>query len=286
MNHIKIALMALLLFSPLMVLAEVESEYFAEGKSWVEDTYNRKTKLHTYTTVTVCGDTIIDGLPAKRLINDSGVEIEYPWLKDYLQASAYEENGKIWYNVGYQTIPSLDFSVTTGDMVPVWDTYETYFTKGSEEDPDYYYEVIDDRIINLYGIDRRVLTLQWDSDKFGLLKFCWIEGIGTHALGKRRDLLFYQTITTTPVITGCDCETDYDVSYGAIECYQGDRLLYSYDDFENQLAMNAYPLAAIKGVEYEPKEVDSTIYDLMGRVITGEPSPGLYIIGGKKVLIR
>ena len=51
--------------------------------------------------------------------------------------------------------------------------------------------------------------------------------------------------------------------------------------------LNDYPLASIKAIE-SGDEVgkDSTVYDLMGRVVTGQLSPGVYISGGKKLLIR
>ena len=64
-------------------------------------------------------------------------------------------------------------------------------------------------------------------------------------------------------------------------------------DLEIPLGYTATPagLAPIEGtginaVGKDSSEADGAVYDLLGRRIHGKPSPGLYIKGGKKLILK
>lgn len=260
-----------------LVMAESTSEFMSEGRVWYSKHYDTTTGQFRTGVAEICGDTILgNGQKAKIFKQDA---VSNPLWNQHpsMRPSIYEIDGRIYQNFSNYNIPLYDFSYTVGDKVPVFVSSDFGSDYDNDAIPDSYYDIIDDRTIILYGYERRMLTLTWTYKERDTITFCWIDGIGVHSLSDEYNTYNMVMSEAGPVV---------EISYGNYECYQGEELLYSRDDFENQLAMNDYPLAEIKGITTDSETDLKNIYDLTGRKLTGQPTPGIYIVGGKKILLR
>lgn len=166
----------------------------------------------------------------------------------------------------------LDFSANKGDLLDIIDMTDE--AKVYDQ-----YEVTDVATLPVNGIDRKVMTMRCGSEKF-----YWIDGIGIHLPNRKfryGGYLVYSDIE----LSGSESGSGSINSSISIECVLGDKLLYSWEDFEQQMQEYEQGVMAIDQVTAE-REKDSSLYDLTGRRIEGHPSPGIFIRGGKKVLIR
>lgn len=204
-----------------------------DGKKWVwyEDVPTSPDFEKRYFSQWIEGDTIIGGVRAFKLYTDTG--------DGRLSVDCrYESDGVVYYYDAKEEkfSPLLDFTVHTGDRI------------GDD------ITVVDDKIVGVRGIDRRVLSLErWNRE------MTWVEGIGA---------------------TQDDYIPIFDMPPGHVfvlsECYDGDgRMLYSRQDDYNSIA-------GITGIYADPDD-SGTVYDLQGRAVA-HPVPGnLYILSGKKV---
>ena len=274
MKHIKLILISLVCVIATMTKAQESSsqnKFFEDGKSWLWARHHYKLpgdsigfyykKDTTYWTETVVEDTIVDGHHAKKLlIGDSlGVPKEPHHYKIYL-----EEEGVIYeYGSHPENYDSLcfchcmDFNLHVGDSVYHNSIYGyTYFM----------FEVMNEETINVCGIERRKLTL---GNKFGNLGY-WVEGIGAN-------------------VQDCYMHPGWPISgsegywCSMVKCFQDGVCIFTADDF---LASTD----GIKDVAVSEKDKalseDASLYDLSGRKVTGTPRRGIYIKGGRKVLVK
>lgn len=199
----------------------------------------------------------------------SNVEnIYYVENDKYYLAGVYALNTMYIYTE-CEMVPKLamDFSANEGDILDVIDMEDsvTVFDQ---------YEVTDVAILPVNGIDRKVMTLRCGSEKF-----YWIEGIGVHLTNLKfryGGFLLYRDRS----IPGSTWSGSIN-----IECVLGDELLYSWENFERRMQEYEQGIMAIEQISAE-REKDTTLYDLMGRRIDGNPAPGIYIRGGKKIVIQ
>lgn len=276
MKHIKLILISLVCIIATMSKAQEpssQSKFFEDGKSWLWAGYHRVIQMDstrwyfktdtTYWTETVVGDTIVEGRHAKKLLlGDSlGVPNEPHRYKIYL-----EENGAI-YEYGSHPeksdslcfCPYMDFNLPVGYSV---------FHKSISGDTYYLFDVMNVETINVCGIERRKLTLGNKSGVWGY----WVEGIGADTN------MAYMTIVIPPSST-----TTGTYWSGIVKCFQNGECIFTADDF-------LMSTDGIKDVEVSEKDAtlseDAPLYDLSGRKVTGTPRSGIYIKGGRKVLVK
>ena len=184
--------------------------------------------------------------------NNGRIErIETRWEKD--------ENGRdsLCFE---KTIPLMDMNMHKGDSA-------LYFVYSECDNPPcfhfYSYLTIDDEWkLEIRDVMRKVLYKRmgaWDEIDF------WIEGIGfVYSWNNMVDDMF---------------PTSGQAGYILMECYYGDRLIYTYGDVLASFA------AGVSSIPADSTRVstDGVIYDLNGRIVQRPIRGGVYIINGRKV---
>ncbi len=240
--------------------------FVEEGKSWKY--YIKATDLwwdgkethwdteYEHATLTIEGDTIVDGKEYKKVINSSDNTLFYD--TDFIYGIIREENKKVFmrffFDWGYdpefplsEEVLMYDFDLNVGDkFVEESVNYSTTLTLQSIEEND----------------GKRIYIFSTNRDWIPVMQ--WVEGAGGfHGLG------IEQRIPEVPCI---DC-TRYE--FLSLSCCLGDEVLCSFDKDGN----------VVLGVEEVKTEVDKDkfVYDLQGRKLNVEPSHGIYIKDGKKI---
>lgn len=271
-----------------------ERSGYQVGKTWIYSVYkNVQDEDGTVTRVVktqrsdkIIGDTLYEGKWYAKVnqsytqTNESGVPVS--WDSEFNELY-YVDNGKCYraaveYN---NTIclytecdrePQLfiDFNAHKGDLLDIIDMTDGVTVHDQ-------YEVTDVTTLPVNGIDRKVMTMRCGSEKF-----YWIDGIGIHLPNqsfKYGGYLVYSNVTLSGSVSNSEN------SSFSIECMLGDELLYSWENFERRMQEYEQGIMAIEQISAE-REKDTTLYDLMGRRIDGNPAPGIYIRGGKKIVIQ
>ena len=274
MKHIKLILISMVCVIATTAKAQESSsqnKFFEDGKSWLWSRYHYEyhadstggyfSRDTTYWTETVVGDTIVDGRHAKKLLlgDLAGVPEEPLRYKVYL-----EENGVI-YRYRYHPensdslcfYPYMDFNLHVGDSI----FYNSIFGH-----TDFLFAVMNEETINVCGIERRKLTL---GNKSWVLGY-WVEGIGANV----------QDCYMLPGRPISGSVGYYDL---IVKCFQDGECIFTADDFLTSTD-------GINDVEVSEKDAtlseDASLYDLSGRKVTGTPRSGIYIKGGRKVLVK
>lgn len=166
----------------------------------------------------------------------------------------YEEDGVLYeYYSSSKIQPMIDMTAHKGDKL--------YLYKDGKRRKDYKYTVTDEKIINIKGVERR--RLQLEPGPHG--NFYWLEGIGSD----HKSFTLSQNIDDP--VPGC-----FRWPY-LVKCYHGDNCVLSPKDF--------YISTSIDNVTVEePSQINTHIYDLMGRQVTNPQSGHLYIQNGKKII--
>ena len=251
-------ILTLVLFFPLSLMAQEETEYVyqsfvIEGKKWY--THQNTMGNGTYNTLLyyLTGDTIIEGHNCKKLmlnINngaaDNGLEMYYKREDNaYVLRYLYEEDKKVFqYCVNrtpliYDSHSMLyDFSMKEGDK-------QENYTVGSVE------------VVDFHGVKRRVMHIYG----YGGIEEYWVEGIGTRS----------------PFTPGYSGFTGGFI--GLVECVENDEVVFNENDFNN--------LVSTDGLELPTMSNDinnDAIYDLQGRRVQTPLREGLYIKNGRKFI--
>ena len=279
----KMKLLAALAVVVLMAVCSpgVEAEeYLQNGKKWIVEDYNLMDKTSVYFTFAVAYDTIAYDKVQKK------VDITYPddpiyetiieW--GYTFCLLREDNGRIYGTKVLETSSIeniyIDYSVKPGDVVSGFIPNSA----GTESIASYEYRVINERTIELYGFQRRLLTLRGVSPRGTEYDFYWIEGIGAHRPNSilNNDYLYNWGSYNTNVFKGIS------------ECYLDDQLLYSRDDFDKILAEydEKNGLSGLDRITIDGNNEDSdqAIYDLMGRKVANPIRNNIYVRNGKKII--
>ena len=216
-----------------------------DGKVWIlHNTISGNSDLPSYKTkIWIDGDTIINDVEAKKLaMEDIGKEspIIYAIVKEVdKQLFFYYDELEKWS-------PIMDFSCGKGEY-----TLPASDSGVMDLEP---FLVEEEGIIKLYDKEYRYLKM---------FNQYWIEGIGSPSM---------TTLTFFPVPT-CD-----DVPIPRLdECYLGDILLFSWDEWQRLSSVNPIMTDALER---------SIIFDLHGREVSN-PLPGsIYIRNGKKFVAK
>ena len=243
--------------------------FVEEGKTWnyyVKATTNwwdgKETHLETeyvHTTLTINGDTVINGKNYKKVILDSDNDFIYTFrdTSTFVFGVIREENKKVYF-INY-------FLELDTDYFPERLIYDFNLKAGDSFTEDYgsdYYRLN----MKLESIEenegRRIYIFSTNKDWVPVMQ--WVEGAGGfHGLGLEQIL---------PIQTCFDC-TRY--TFLSLSCYLGDECLCTFDE-------NGNLVSGIEGVKTDVDK-DKSVYDLQGRRLSAEPSHGIYIKDGKKV---
>lgn len=260
MKHIKLILISLVCVIATTAKAQEstsQGKFFEDGKSWLWAGYRLKYPGGTeqfFWTETVVGDTIVAGRVAKKILVEDEDEERY--------VVGWEDNGVIY---GYGNpegtdsicfYPTMNFNLHVGDS-----TYVKFTSSGN---PVFVAEVVNEEVINVCGIERRKLTLQTEDGYIGY----WVEGIGANTYDFYLIPVYYSSM---------------GYGYHLVKCFQNGECIFTEDDFLTSTD-------GIKDVEVSEKDAtlseDAQLYDLSGRKVTGTPRSGIYIKGGRKVLVK
>ena len=212
----------------------------------------------TYTTYTVTGKTMMEGKPCYSVNRSSFVlakvdperyseEVELPNPADVFYM--YEEDGKVYsYTPNFSDGWQLEFD---GNLQP-----------GEAMSNNRIVDHID--AINVKGEVYRRFTFKDGS--------CWIEGIGSPKYGMLNDM----NAETNPEITVFKMNT--------ISVYDSDHCIFETDGFTAE--GKAYTTRICSANRSTDNILASTMYDLQGRRLTADPRKGIYIRGGRKVVVK
>ncbi|MBP3537533.1 MAG: hypothetical protein J6J93_08365 [Muribaculaceae bacterium] len=229
-----------------------------EGKSWkIWFEYPRMDdeSWDRYYTYSVSGDTIVDGLTCKIVVNDETGS----------KTVLLEHDKVIWRYVGFPTypifVPCIDFNLHKGDNVGA--NYQ--FVKTDERYRNSYILselfVLTEDEVEIDGISYRRLGV--GSEGGSVLDY-WVEGIGAYG---------ECYITLWPRPTG----PYYYIRFSMHECRENGECIFTKDDFFK---------GTLSGVESValPVADENAVYDLQGRRRDDIGKGEIYIRGGKKML--
>ena len=196
------ALSLFLLFVGISAMADSYKPMLTNGKEWKCRDVNVMMGNHDFT-VTVCGDSIVDGLVCKKLLykyeEGSGYADRYE--------AAYEENGKVYLcdEMGKREkfILLLDFTISEGDKV----------ASGME--------AVDEDVATVDG--QQVRRLKFDSSAADGITTIWVEGVGA---------------SVNRFCTTMEWPTNGYVGSYMLECRDNGRLIYTAEDFQKGWLVN------------------------------------------------
>ncbi len=217
-----------------------------EGENFYRDLQGHPCIGYPYE-YTLNGDTVMNGQTYKKLTKTDSSTFCF---------GLRQEGDRVYCcdNVDSPEYLVFDFGLNSGDI----------FTDQVNSLNKMRVERIDTIAVN--GVERRVFIMWSFSDNPEIVDGMvdvWIEGIGC---SKGPFSPFWWTATSS--------------SYLLIDCYQGGQQLITSENFITAISANIHSLSRIS-VEGPPH-----IFDLQGRCINGKPSKGVYIEGGRKVLIK
>ena len=205
-------------------------------------------------TVTVAGDTIVDGKASKKLQYEG--ETEFGQKIKYTRV-AYEEDGKVYtknleYYFDYEDefILVLDFNMRLNDK-----TANDYHTVEAED-----YVYVDGEKVHRVKFNTK--------DRYDIPPV-WVEGVGPNS-----DFILFTPPTAIPTSTGGSA-IDY-----VLECYDNGKLIYTADDFLKGWDTNGIVLPTTE------KAAGGTTYDISGKPTNAPHKGEIYIKDGKKLLQR
>lgn len=183
-----------------------------EGKSWLmlEGREIPGDIMGAYYTMTVSGDTIVDGRTCKRVVKAYvGREQE-----DKITYALYEEDGRI-YTTGYSKALILDFNGKPGDKLPVNHLW-------SDDLQEYPLEILQENKVTVNGEERRELVIGFTTPGESRHTIgSWVEGVGmTNLCGS---LFKWCPI---PV-----CSVAFIDDAIMIACYEDGKQIFSREDF-------------------------------------------------------
>lgn len=226
--------------------AQEYKKMFKNGRVWNYIVSNSGILDQKYITVTVIGDTVVDGRTRSKLhfhtIYMTGDNEQCKFSSYDYYNTAYEEDGKIYYGDGKE--PLMDFSMHKGDAIGWQNVHEE----------DY---------IEVRGVKYRRLELYPDGGTKYYKRY-WVEGIGASCC--------------LAMNTGEDIHAISEITY-LESCYDNGQLIFSHDDFYLPAITG---IAAVK----PSAPTDGKAYDLSGRRISQPAKNGIYIKDGHKHLQR
>lgn len=228
-----------------------ENRFFSQGKRWiVKSDHMDSARPDVSTTYEVTGETMVDGQPAAMISADDGDKVRNAEV-----FYGYENNGVVYVATEAEKIfrPMLDFNVLPGYKLGLnrLSGGEITFDEDAATVVDVDHKVIAETL-------RKVITVDFGSGAPG--ETAWIEEIGaTHP-----DRMLYQY------------DAPADGSCILYECWQGDRLIFNYNDYSGG--------AGVKTMNPDMQVGGLPLYDVMGRKVSNPRKGDIYIQGGKKII--
>lgn len=250
-----------LLISAILVAATFNSvaqsykQLLTDGKMWKCATKgDHFSSCDATFTVTVVGDTIVNGRTCKNLhyegVKENGKVIDF-------NRAAYEEDGKVYTNNldfyfewGEDFIPVIDFNMHKGDLT---------------DDGQNQVEADDYAMVDGEKVHRVKMNCE---DRNGVSPV-WVEGVGPNT-----DYILFTMPTVIPTTTGYSA-IDY-----MLECYDNGKLIYTADDFNKGWDTDGIALPTAD------KAANGTLYDITGKPCKAPRKGDIYIKDGKKVLME
>ena len=232
-------------------------KYYIEAtKSWWDGKEAHWDTKYEHATLTIEGDTIVDGKEYKKVIYSSDNTLFYE--TDFIYGIIREENKKVFMRFFFdwyydpefplsEEVLMYDFDLNVGDkFVEESVNFSTTLTLQSIEEND----------------GKRIYKFSTNKDWIPVMQ--WVEGAGGfHGLGIEQRI---------PELTCIDC-TRY--TFLSLSCTLGDEILCSFDE-DGNVVLGVEEIKTNSGK-------DGSIYDLQGRRLNAEPERGLYIKNGKKI---
>lgn len=229
---------------------QAQQELYVTGKVWVYRHYHPyfpDIDPEYYYKTYVVGDTIVNETKATRICTER-MDNGEKWY-----GAVYEDKGRVYSISNGEFRPMIDFSLHLGDVFYMVNP-NPYNDEPSELGP---MIIVGEEIYNIEGIGRRVLVWTARDDNFEYRCY-WVDGIGAP----------YNDYLTVGVTYGA-CEE-------LVECYDGDRLIYSKARFDE----------LITGIDEiaSDKRPDEEVYDLTGRRVANPVKGRLYVKSHTKVV--
>ena len=229
----------------------------------------------------ISGDTLINGERYYRLFEESVVYrlhseegeageyvvTEYP---DRLILHLMEQDGKV-YQYQYGTKKLLyDFSLCTGDSLSGWEYHQSRVTCADS------ILTGDDTMKRLWLTETADNAAAWEGmwgmswpgeeERYSSEDGCWVEGVGC-----------------SRGLTAPWHWTDKDNRRSSLQnCYEDGVCIFTKDDF-NASSYHA-STDKIQGTENQKRNMPA--FDLLGRRLSRQPRNGLYIRGGRKIVVK
>lgn len=194
---------------------------------------------------TLKGDTVMNGQTYKKLIK-AGIEASS------FNCGLRQEGNRV-YRCDEIVSPEyvvFDFDLRLGDIFTDYDGLHKMRVERVET-------------IMVNGVDRRKLTMREYSDDYEVINGMidiWIEGIGCL---NGPSYPFWWAVTSNSSLL--------------LDCYQDALKLISYEDITSNIFPKIYSSSECSGKRYN-------CYDLHGRRLTSEPTKGMYIKDGRKMM--
>ena len=238
-----------------------------EGLTWKMEYQKNSSPESSYETLVLINSLPIDDIPFKRVYvqEKAAGSDEYIWMSqdEYCigekDGRVYRFCSKGWHN---HCTPIMDFSLSVGDSLVV-----TYVLPDDEEGrihelQTYQVVAVSDTVIGS-STDKLPRRCVYVEGKYGDEKDCWVEGIGS--------LKYGINVRGGKEYSG--------TSQVLLSCTQGDKPLYIRNQGTDE----------IENPSVEPKSdfaKATPLYDLQGRRLIQKPERGVYIQGGRKVVIK
>ena len=251
----KTLLFLFLLYVTTSVSAQDYLPFLKDGRKWeyvwkYVDSSNHFYPAECNITITVCGDTIVNGEPWKKLRYDfEKYTILNSELTYYIVAN--EKDGRLYGWDGEEESLKIDMNLNKGDIVKYPNAYLDY--QG--------FTVLDKDTVTILGTKRRFLKIE--DNNFGGDGY-WIEGIGT----------------TNSLCLNSVISFDHGQVCYIQKCYDNDKLIFSIDEFK--------PHGKPVGITSTTTDVhkEGKTYNINGTIANGKEKNKILIRDGKKFINR
>ena len=240
------------------------THFVLEGKTWTYQVQylNNFSAKESYISCKLMGDTIVGGLTYLKYY----VENDYA---EYVYTGCFREEEKKVYFVGRDETEEkelYDFNLKEGDVFQgSYTLKEDYQITGYRRDPN------------------RVMG--FESSWGWPIRNYWIQGVGSiHTLPHQP---FYMDDKTSPRILHILSVYFFPLRMGSV-ISTGPYYVFEYPKDLDGLKTDylEYRLGTWANILSPFKEQDDRLFDLSGRQLQKKPTKGIYIQGGKKILLR
>ena len=245
-------------YRPFVVEGKSWKYYIKATTSWWDGKEAHWDTEYAYSTLTIKGDTVVNGKEYKKVMHSSDKAFFYE-VPEFIYGIIREEDRKVYMRFNYPDI----YDSNEIEYFEEYLIYDFNLKVGDSFTVNYGVNDLNLKLISIEETDgKRIYSFTTNSEYIPTMQ--WMEGAGG-PYG-----LCMEQRTDVPTCIFC---TRY--TFLSLTCSLGDEVLCSFDDEGN----------VVLGVEEVKADVnkDKSVYDLQGRRLNVEPSHGIYIKDGKKV---